>query len=714
MFLNLPPAQPDVYYVGIDVGTGSARACVIDTNGIILGLSERPIKRAELKPNYITQSSTEIWNAICFCVKHAVREAGIDPSDVFGIGFDATCSLVVLRESTNEPVGVGPDFTDNSQNIVLWMDHRAVDETIAINSTGDKSLKYVGGQMSIEMELPKMKWLKHNLPGGIEDCKFYDLADFLTHRATDSECRSYCSVVCKQGFVPPGVDNSETGWSKEFLESLDLPELVEDNFRRLGGIPGKNGKFLCAGDIVGKLTEKAAEELGLSTDCVVGSGVIDAYAGWIGTVAAEIDVPDYSDQKDNSIGVACGRLAAVAGTSTCHIAMTKDPCFVRGVWGPYKDVIAPGYWLAEGGQSCTGALLAHVLATHPAHSELVHLAETDNLSKFDYLNSVLETLRVEKGARSVVSLAKDIFYYGDFHGNRSPIADPNMRASIIGQSMDTSVQDLALQYFGACEFIAQQTRQIIEEMEKSGHRISYIFMSGGQCRNGLLMRLLADCTGKRVIIPRYIDAAVVFGSALLGAVAAEGLVAEHISSKGRSRKPSHSATSKRQSIDPPSPYTAPTATASSTNMTALAYSSANHGSHTQFQMTPMAEESYFNLEPKSEKDDESDEEETLSFGSKQKTQQNLSQKFNKLGLKPLSTYDDKTETQNSGDRLWHIMTKMTGPGRTISPASEDHPDRKLLHAKYLIFLEQAYKQIEYRKIVADVEAENVRDAKRAA
>ena len=237
LFFQQNPPQPDVYYVGVDVGTGSARACVIDTNGIILGLSERPITRHELKPNYITQNSTEIWNAICFCVKRAILESGVDPADIFGIGFDATCSLVVLRESTDEPVGVGPDFTDNHENIILWMDHRAVDETNTINATGDKCLKYVGGQMSIEMELPKMKWLKHNLPGGIDDCKFYDLADCLTHRATGSEARSFCSTVCKQGFVPLGVDGSETGWSKEFLELLDLPELVEDNFRRLGGSP---------------------------------------------------------------------------------------------------------------------------------------------------------------------------------------------------------------------------------------------------------------------------------------------------------------------------------------------------------------------------------------------------------------------------------------------------------------------------------------------
>ncbi|EAZ63518.2 putative ribitol kinase or glycerol kinase [Scheffersomyces stipitis CBS 6054] len=736
-FFNTPivPPQPDVYYVGVDVGTGSARACIIDTNGIILGLAERPITRHELKPNHITQNSTEIWNAICFCVKACLRDSGVDPAEVFGIGFDATCSLVVISESGDEPVGVGPNFWDNKENIILWMDHRAEEATNEINATGDKCLKYVGGQMSIEMELPKIKWLKHNLPGGISDCKFYDLPDYLIHKATGSEARSFCSAVCKQGFVPPGVEGSETGWSKDFLLSVDLPELVEDDFRRLGGTPGKNGNFLSAGDIVGKLTAHAAEELGLTTECIVGSPVIDAYAGWVGTVAGKADVPHLQDNADGSIDLTCGRLAAVAGTSTCHIAMTKEPCFVKGVWGPYKDVMAPGFWLAEGGQSMTGALLAHVLSIHPASQELIRSAEASNLSKFDFLNLTLENLVQETGSRSVVSLAKHMFFYGDFHGNRSPIADPRMRASIIGQSMDSSVNDLAIQYFAACEFIAQQTRQIVEEMQNSGHDISCIYMSGGQCRNGLLMRLLADCTGLPIIIPRYIDAAVVFGAALLGAVAAEDSVNEHINSKGRSRRNSVLQSQKSQvslshDSGAHSPYTAPSATASTTNMSTLVYASANAGSHHQFPvMTPMEEEQvdYFNQSTQQQiderekaknqsftSDDDSEDEQTLSFGSKQAVQQGLSSKFSKLGLKPLTSLKKTTSNSSNpssgiavpGDKLWKVMDKMTGPGKVIFPAADSDPDRSLLNAKYKIFLEQCFKQQEYRDIVDEVEAKN--------
>jgi ribulose kinase len=94
--------------------------------------------------------------------------------------------------------------------------------------------------MSIEMEIPKVLWLKNNMPRELfSKCKFYDLADALTHMATGKETRSFCSAVCKQGFVPVGVDGSVKGWQDDFLNTIGLPELSEDNFRRMGGVHGE-------------------------------------------------------------------------------------------------------------------------------------------------------------------------------------------------------------------------------------------------------------------------------------------------------------------------------------------------------------------------------------------------------------------------------------------------------------------------------------------
>lgn len=688
-----------MYYVGVDVGTGSARACIIDSMGNILSLAERPIQREQLKPNYITQSSQEIWQAVCHCVKSVVRDSGVPREKIHGIGFDATCSLVVVEEDTDKEVAVGPDFSNTDQNIILWMDHRAIEETAIINATGDKCLKYVGGQMSVEMEIPKIKWLKNNLPDGkFTKCKFFDLADYLTFKATGKETRSFCSTVCKQGLIPIGVEGSTEGWSREFLTEIGLEELCEDNFRRIGGAvkndDPQNKNFLSAGEFVGALDENVAEELGLSALCVVGSGVIDAYAGWVGTVAArtDVDIPALveTDQKKVGIDRATGRLAAVAGTSTCHIAMSRDPIFVDGVWGPYRDVLANNFWCAEGGQSCTGALLAHVMTTHPAYTELSQLSDAASVSKFDYLNSRLEMLAQQREERSVVHLAKNLFFYGDYHGNRSPIADASMRAAIIGQSMDNSIDDLALLYLGACEFIAQQTRQIVEKMCVSGHHLSAIFMSGGQCRNGLLMRLLADCTGLPIVIPRYIDAAVVFGSALLGAVASEsfdlkqtgtdlstrrksslaGLVDENPGNAG----PKKSALSKFGNIggiasgDIPSPYTAPSATASTSQI----------ASTVGFPF-PTADDS--------EAIEEDDNDKALDFSAVNSKWKHEMQTRMKKG------------TSDNGDAMWNVMYNMTGGGKVVQPRSEDDPDRHLLNIKYKIFLDMADTQRKYRDMI---------------
>lgn len=506
------------YFVGVDVGTGSARACLIDAHGEILAVTTQAITKWEPRPDYFNQSSTEIWDAVCSCVKLAVAQAQVDPAQIRGLSMDGTCSLVVLREGTDEPVAVGPDFAENDQNILLWMDHRAVTQTNAINATNDNVLKYVGGKMSIEMEIPKAKWLKENMPEGLfEQCKFYDLPDFLTHMATGSESRSFCSIVCKQGYVPVGIDGSTTGWSKTFLQSIGLPELAEDNFRRLGGVHGTNGTILSAGEKVGYLTEDAAERMGLTTNVAVGAAVIDCYAGWIGTIAAKVDsLPSPATEEE----IVSQRLAAVAGTSTCHLVMSKEPVFVPGVWGPYRDVMFPGQWLAEGGQSCTGELLHHVLTSHPAYNDVSKLALTAQISIFEWLNDHLEKMCAEQEAPSVAYLARHFFFYGDLHGNRSPIADPRMKGSVVGLDMNSGPDDLAIKYYAAVEFIGLQTRHIIEALNTSGHNIKEIYLSGGQCRNPLLTQTMATATGMPVVMPHYIDAAVVLGSAMMGAKAA--------------------------------------------------------------------------------------------------------------------------------------------------------------------------------------------------
>lgn len=151
-----------IYFIGVDVGSGSARAGVFDASGRKVGEAKRDTQMFKPRADYVEQSSDDIWQSVCMAVKDAVSQASIDPIQVKGIGFDATCSLVVL-DKKGQPLTVSPTGR-SEQNIIMWMDHRAIAQAERINATKHPVLAYVGNRISPEMETPKLLWLKQNMP----------------------------------------------------------------------------------------------------------------------------------------------------------------------------------------------------------------------------------------------------------------------------------------------------------------------------------------------------------------------------------------------------------------------------------------------------------------------------------------------------------------------------------------------------------------------
>jgi len=510
----------DSYYIGVDVGTGSARAQLVNQKGdLIASSTQETITWRDNRDHRIFEQSTDdIWSKICIAVKEVISQSRIQPSNVKGLGFDATCSLAV-SDFDMKPVTVtkGGELGQNgTRNIILWADHRAEKEAELINSTGSIVLNYVGGTMSLEMEVPKILWLKKNMkPEQFQRCQFFDLPDFFTYRATGVSTRSYCSVTCKCSYVP------DKGWQAEFFEKIGLPDLVDaGNFKQMGAT---KDDILAAGLPVGNgLSKQSAQELGLVEGTPVGSGLIDAYAGWMGTVAARYNENGKLSDYVPTVEDAGHRLAAVAGTSTCHIVQSPEGVFVDGVWGPYKDVVFPGWWMNEGGQSSTGQLIDFIITSHVSYPKLVERAKEENSNIHSVLLEILEKMRQEEHCETLTELTKDIHFYPDFHGNRSPIADSRMRGSIVGLELDSGLTDLARKYWLSLEAIALQTRHIIDEMNDKGHKINSIYLSGGQAKNIPMMQLFADTCNMPVVLPFSHSAAVVLGAAMLGRIAAEG------------------------------------------------------------------------------------------------------------------------------------------------------------------------------------------------
>jgi FGGY-family pentulose kinase len=486
-------------YAGIDVGTGSARAGLFDENGSLIASASHPIRMWTASGEVFEQSSEDIWQAICIAIRQAMREAQVDALSVKGIGFDATCSMVLVGKDA-APLPTLPGG-DPNRNVIVWMDHRAIAQAERINGQPHHVLSYVGGRISPEMQVPKLLWLKENNRPTFEAAEhFFDLADYLTYRATGDTTRSLCTVTCKWTYL-----GHERRWDLDFLEAIGLEELNED-IARIGAKVGEIGAPIGHG-----LLRSAADDLGLLPGTPVGLSAIDAHAGGIGTIAAPSDNPDAD--------LLTSRLALIMGTSACAMTISPQPVFVNGVWGPYHSAMLPGFWLNEGGQSAFGAALAHVIAMHPATARAREQALAEGMD----LLALLERLAIKKAGsvEEAALLASHIHVVPEFLGNRSPEADPSTTAIIAGLRLDDSLDNLVDMYVATLCGLCYGTGDVVDALVSKGLPLQTIVVSGGAARSPLFRRILADSTGLTVQLPAT-DEPVLLGAAIIGACAHQG------------------------------------------------------------------------------------------------------------------------------------------------------------------------------------------------
>ena len=493
------------YFLGIDVGTGSARAGLFDSEGTLLAHNTKAIEMWQPRPDFVEQSSDGIWEAIVHCCKAVRQDADVKAEEIKGIGFDATCSLVLL-DGAGHPVTVDLDGGDE-KNVIVWMDHRAIEEAGGLNklSQEHKVFEYVGGKISPEMQIPKLLWLKKHLPESWHRAAhFFDLPDYLTYRATGALTRSLCSMTCKWTYLAHEASAGRAGWQADFLEAAGLEELVREKYIRVGQDVRPMGEAIGEG-----LSKKAAQELGLAAGTKVGASIIDAHAGGIGMIGMA-EAGGLAPNLDQ-------RLALIGGTSSCHMAVSKEKRPIDGVWGPYFSAMVPGLWLNEGGQSATGSLVDHCIYNHGASEEAKEAAQAAGLDIYSYLNQTLVALAPDG---QVDTLTSELHVCPYFHGNRSPRADPNLRGMISGLKLSARIEDLARIYLATIQAVAYGTKHIIDIMNASGYDLNTMVCCGGGTKNAVFMQQHANVTGCRLLIPKEPES-VLLGSAMLGAVAAE-------------------------------------------------------------------------------------------------------------------------------------------------------------------------------------------------
>src|SRR5229473_2168081 len=279
-------------FLGLDVGTQSFRAAVIDATGNCRSFATSPIQTTYPQPGWAEQDAREWWQAAKQAVPHALAKGQVKPTDILAIGLDCTACTVLPCKDDATPL----------RKALLWMDQRSFREAAEISSTGNPTLRYVSGVVSPEWMLPKALWLKRHEPTVYEQAaKIVECTDWFMHQLTGEWTLSLNHVTVKWNYARP-----DGGWSEALLREAGLEDL-RDKWP---------STIVALGKGEARLSATAAAELGLRPGIPVAQGGIDAYLGMLGMGA-----------------VNAGDMAMVMGSSTCHLAMSSLPLLGSGMLG---------------------------------------------------------------------------------------------------------------------------------------------------------------------------------------------------------------------------------------------------------------------------------------------------------------------------------------------------------------------------------------------
>ena len=445
------------YLLGVDGGTEGLRAGIFDVFGTPLAYASTSYPTQFPAPSWAEQDPNDWWDALGKSVRKAISDSGISVDQIAAMAVDTTCCSVVALDDSGNPV----------RPALIWMDVRSAEQAEQMVATGDDALRINSngsGPVSAEWMIPKALWIKQNEP------KNFDRA------VTVCEYQDYINLHLT-GRLGASINNVSTRWHcdysregvpKSLLEKLDLVELAEkwpqDVFR--------------LGELVGRLTPRAAGHLGLTPDLPVVQGGADAQIGMIG------------------LGVVKpGNLALITGSSHLHLGLSKKPFHGTGIWGTYADALLPGLHTVEGGQTSTGSVINW-------------LKNLFGESDYEALNQ--DASKLPPGSENLI-------VQEHFQGNRTPHTDPNSRGAFHGLTLKHGREHL---FRAAIEGVAFGSELILESMRTNGFFPESIVVSGGATHSELWLQIHSDVSNLPLILTKNPDAPLL-GCAILAAVGAE-------------------------------------------------------------------------------------------------------------------------------------------------------------------------------------------------
>lgn len=488
------------YCIGMDFGTNSCRALVVDLdNGRELAGSvfaypsgDDGVVLDAQNPNLARQNPADYHTGILFTIPDAMRRAketddGFSPSAVIGIGICTTGSSPMPIDQEGMPLCFLPQFEGNPDAMVwLWKDHTAFAEAEEITKLAramhPEYLTTIGGTYSSEWfwskilrcsrVAPEVFWSTHRF---VEICDY--LPALLCGTTVAGKMRhSVCAAGHKALFNPEWGGLPEAG----FMESLS-PDLVNLSQRLYK-------TAFTAEHPAGKLSATWAQKLGLPEGVSVAVGAFDAHLGAIGA------------------GIEPKALVKIIGTSTCDILIApkegKQP-IIPGICGIVDGSVREGFWGIEAGQSAVGDLFLWLL---------------NNLAPSRYGTGPEEQFRQLGQAAAELAPGECGLLALDWNnGNRTILVDARLSGLLLGQTLHTEAHEI---YRALIEATGFGARTIIEQLTAHGQVIDRVVCCGGLAeKNELLMQCYADICDRPMLVSRSAQTPAL-GAAIMASVCA--------------------------------------------------------------------------------------------------------------------------------------------------------------------------------------------------
>ncbi|MFT4217167.1 MAG: ribulokinase [Micropruina sp.] len=482
------------YVCGIDYGTLSGRAIIVRvSDGKEMGTAVHEYRHAvmdrvlsahkdePLPPEFALQYPEDYIEVLKIAIPEAIRNSGVKPEDIVGVGTDFTSATVMPTDENGWPLCQRQEYADRPHAYVkLWKHHGGqaeADQIIEVaRKRGESWLPRYGDTLSSEFMLPKLLETFHK-DREIYDKMVYfvDAVDWIVWQLTGNYVRSAGATGYKALYQDGKFP------SRDFFADLD-PEFA-------GALDKLEAPVGQLGDKAGEITEEAAAWTGLKAGTPVSVGNIDAH---VATPAVQ--------------GVENGQLTASLGTSAVYVVSGPELREVPGMFGVVDGGLVKGAWGFEAGQSAVGDIFAWFVknCVPPSYHDE---AAGRGISLHQLLTEKAEKQNI--GEHGLVAI--------DWHnGNRSILVDTNLSGLILGQTLTTTPED---QYRALLEATAFGFRTIIESFTSNGVEITEVIAAGGLLKNKFLMQMYSDVTRKPLSVADT-GYAGSLGSAIHGAVAA--------------------------------------------------------------------------------------------------------------------------------------------------------------------------------------------------